>query len=375
MWLSGRLRPCSAPLLLCSILLASHIAAQGNLPKLPGSTSAVAATTASDAATSTQAAATSKGKATDQSTTAKAAKTSDASITSATSTTSAKSAKASSTDPLGVSSLPKLAQDDYPAPTVPPTAGAPFMQKSSLPDGTVFICVGAGLGFIGFLVLAWRGLVAWSLHRSVKKAAMAQSAKYARVGDPRAKPGKVKSPYLSGGPGSTLSLDQLGALGAGGKNGTKHQSGHGSLFFSPTAGAGMQAQSNRGSGYLPAGYYASGNQAPGGGPGMSHVGGGNGAIGLSTLGPQTHRYSRARSIGPSPPGSPSLPPSRGRESTHGGRLSTAGLTMHPSNSSLNVSPAPQSRAPSAYLDDLFENHPPGTPPPPEETRRGSRGRF
>ena len=357
-------QPYSTSLLLCSILLLSQVLAQANLPTLPNGGSATAAAAPTEAAATTpQATATSK------SATAKA--TTNTATTSATSTNAA---KASSTDAAALSGLPKLAQDNYPAPTVPPTANAPFMQKSNLPDGTVFICVGAALGFIGFLVLAWRGLVAWSLHRSVKKAAIAQSAKYARVGDPRANPGKMKSPYFSPGPGSTLSLDQLGAMGAGGKGASKHQSGHGSLFFSPTAGAGMQAPSNRGSGYLPAGYYAAGNQAPGGGSGMTHVGGGNGAIGLSNLGPQSHRYSRARSTGPSPPGSPSLPPSRGGESTYGGRLSTAGLTMHASNSSLNLSAAPQSRAPSAYLEDLFENHPPGTPPP-EENRRGSRGRF
>lgn len=359
MRLPQRIQRLSIPLLLSSILLASHVAAQ-NLPQLPNGGSVVAATT--EAAATTNAAATSKSEATSSKTTAKAAKTSNA------------SAKASSTDALGVSGLPKLAQDNYPAPTVPPTSNAPFMQKSNLPDGTVFICVGAALGFFGFLVLAWRGLVAWSLHRSVRKAAIAQSAKYARVGDPRANPNKTKSPYFSPGPGSTLSLDQLGAIGVGGKRGTKHQSGHGSLFFSPTAGAAMQTPSNKGSGYLPAGYYAAGNSAPGGGSGMTHVGGGSGGIGLSNLGPQSDRYSRARSIGPSPPGSPSLPPSRGGESAYGGRLSTAGLTMHASNSSLNLSAAPQSRAPSAYLEDLFENHPPGTPPP-EEHRRGSRGRF
>lgn len=32
--------------------------------------------------------------------------------------------------------------------------------------------------------------------------------------------------------------------------------------------------------------------------------------------------------------------------------------MQASNSSLNLSVAPQSRAPSAYLDDLFESHQP-----------------
>ena len=365
MRLSQGFQPHSAALTLCSFLLVSHVLAQGNLPKLPNGGSVVAETTSSEAAATSQTAATTPDKTATPKTTAKAA---------TTSATSAKSAKASSTDAAGASSLPKLAQDNYPAPTVPPTANAPFMQKSNLPDGTVFICVGAALGFIGFLVLAWRGLVAWSLHRSVKKAAIAQSAKYARFGDPRANPSKMKSPYYKPGAGSTLSLDQLGGMGAGGKGGPKHQSGHGSLFFSPTAGTGMQNSSNRGSGYLPAGYYAAGNQPPGGGSGMTHIGGGNGGIGLSNLGPQSHRYSRARSTGPSPPRSPSLPPSRGGESAYGGRLSTAGLTMHASNSSLNLSPAPQSRAPSAYLEDLFENHPPGTPPP-EDNRRGSRGRF
>lgn len=347
----------SIPLLCSSILLVSHVAAQ-NLPPLPSSESAPTAT--SEAAATTNDAATSQTAGTTSKPSLEATK------------TSATSAKAASTAPLGLTGLPKLDQDNYPAPTVPPTADAPFMQKSNLPDGTVFICVGAALGFFGFLVLAWRGLVAWSLHRSVKKAAMAQSAKYARLGDPRADPQKVKSLYA--GPGSTLSLDQLGGMGPGGKGGPKQQAGHGSLFFSPTAGASMQTQGNRGSSYLPAGYYASGNSAPGGGSGMTHVGGGNGGIGLSNLGPHTHGYSRARSVGPSPPGSPSLPPSRGGDSVYGGRLSTAGLTMHASNSSLNLSPAPQSRAPSAYLEDLFANHPPGTPPP-EEHRRGSRGRL
>ena len=365
MRLSRRNQIHSTPLLLCSILLPPHVLAQGNLPKLPNGGSATAAAAPTEAAATTQATQTNK----DSTTTPKAN-----SNTGTTSATPTNSAAAASTDAAGLTGLPKLAQDNYPAPTVPPTANAPFMQKSNLPDGTVFICVGAALGFIGFLVLAWRGLVAWSLHRSVKRAALAQSAKYARVGDPRAHPNKMKSPYFSPGPGSTLSLDQLGAMKTTGKGASKHQSGHGSLFFSPTAGAGMQAPSNRGSGYLPAGYYAAGSQASGGGSGMTQHGGGNAAIGLSNLGPQSHRYSRARSTGPSPPGSPSLPPSRGGESTYGARHSTAGLTMHASNSSLNLSAAPQSRAPSAYLEDLFENHPPGTPPP-EENRRGSRGRF
>ncbi len=334
---------CSIQLFLIVPLLVNHVAAQDLGVKLPGAAST-----------------------TDTSSTTKSSSTTESSSTTSPTSSASASASASSTDAAALTGLPKLAQDNYPAPTVPPTADAPFMQKSSLPDGTVFICVGAALGFIGLLVLAWRGLVAWSLHRSVKRAAIAQSSKYSRVGDPRANNGKSTGPYFSPGPGSTLSLDHLGASGKGGIK--TPSSARGSLFFSPTASTGMQTPGNRGSSYLPAGYYAAGNSAPSGGSGMAHIGGGG--IGLSNLTPQNHRYSRARSIGPSPPASPSLPPSRGADSTLG-RLSTAGLTTHASNSSLNLSAPPQGRAPSAYLEDLFENHPPGTPPP-EEHGRGRR---
>ena len=95
---------------------------------------------------------------------------------------------------------------------------------------------------------------------------------------------------------------------------------------------------------------------------MTHIGNNNNGISLSTLTPggaQNQRYSRARSIGPSPPASPSLAPSsRGidhRPST--ANLSTTALAGAASNSSLNLNlhTAPQSRAPSAYLEDLFEN--------------------
>ena len=99
---------------------------------------------------------------------------------------------------------------------------------------------------------------------------------------------------------------------------------------------------------------------------MSHVPG-EGPASFSNPAHTGHRYSRARSsMVPSPPGSPSLqaslPPSRGADVGTGFRRpSTADrLTMQGSNSTLNVSGPPQSRAPSAYLDDLFENHRPGT---------------
>ena len=258
-----------------------------------------------------------------------------------------------------ITNLPKLEGDDYPPPTVPPTAGAPFMRKSNLPEGTVFICVGAGIAFIALVILAWRGLVAWSLHRSVRRAAMAQSSKYTSLGDNKRRYSHGKplaSPFYTPGPGATLSIDQLGASSKGASS--KPHSAHGSLFFSPTAGANMHTPASRGSGYLPAGYYAAGNSAPGGGPGMAHIGNNNG-ISLSNLAPgaQNNRYSRARSVGPSPPSSPGLPPtSRGTDlRPNTANLSTTALAGAASSSSLNLNTAPQSRAPSAYLEDLFES--------------------
>ncbi|KAL8795735.1 MAG: hypothetical protein Q9195_001786 [Heterodermia aff. obscurata] len=262
-----------------------------------------------------------------------------------------------------ITGLPKLAGDDYPPPSVPPTANAPFMQKSNLPEGTVFICVGAAIAFIALVILAWRGLVAWSLHRSVRKAAIAHSTNYGYSNDKKRRHSHGKplaSPFYTHGPGSTLSLDQLGTSGKPPTSSSKPHSAHGSLFFSPTAGAGMHtSNSNRGSGYLPAGYYAAGNSTAGGGGGDRSSG--MQQIGLSNLAPATqqqpNRYSRTpRSIGPTPPDSPRLPPSRGngelRPNT--ANLSTTALAgAAASNTSLNT--APQSRAPSAFLEDLFES--------------------
>ncbi|KAG8525375.1 uncharacterized protein KY384_009019 [Bacidia gigantensis] len=245
------------------LLLISHIAAQG-LPKLPSSDDD------SDSSTTDSAAApTSDSKETD----------SASATASATDKTQSKTS-----DMPGLSGLPKLKGDDYPPPSVPPTADAPFMQKSNLPEGTVFICVGAALGFIGFMLLAWRGFLAWSVHRSVRRAAMAQVAKH--DGKDPLRGLKTKGPYVSTGPGSTLSLDQL----AGGKGGDKVNSTRNSLFFSPTAGAGMQSPANRGSGYLPSGYYAAGNAAPANGASLAHIGAG---VPMSNLGNQNRRYSRA----------------------------------------------------------------------------------
>ncbi|KAF8477487.1 hypothetical protein BDZ91DRAFT_615270, partial [Kalaharituber pfeilii] len=136
----------------------------------------------------------------------------------------------------------------YAKPTIPPTAGAPFMQKSSLPEGTFFIAVGAALGFLLFSIVAWRAIVAWSLHRSVKRAAA-----QANVVDSKAmlRPPQNGGPtgFYAAGVGSSVSLGDLGAS----RSGAAKQPANTSLFFSPTAGVGGNA--DRRSAYLPAGYY------------------------------------------------------------------------------------------------------------------------
>lgn len=214
-----------------------------------------------------------------------------------------------------LSGLPTLAGVGVPNQQVPDTAGALFMQKSDLPDGTVFICVGAILGFLGACVLLWRGLVAWSLHRSVKRAALAQNL--ADMKAMSAVPGKKRGMYTHVGGSSTMSLDHLAAAPAGhsrpqkpfaqAPGGTPPRATS-SLFFSPTAGgaAGLAQQGNRSSNYLPAGYYAAGTAAPAGGSPMAHVGGQGAHLSTNSLALPGNRFSRAS--GSSPPHSPSLPP-------------------------------------------------------------------
>jgi hypothetical protein len=296
------------------------------------------------------------------------------------------------TKPTGVvplEGLPTLAGVGVPIMKVPDTAGAAFMQKSDLPDGTVFICVGAILAFFAAAVLVWRGLVAWSLHRSVKRAAMAQSM--ADMKSMSAVPGKKRGMYNVVGANSTMSLDHLAAAPIGSSKtskpfaqapgGTPPGKSASSLFFSPTAGGttGLRDSVNRSSTYLPAGYYATGNAAPAQGSPVTHIGG-HQNLSANSLATPGNRFSHRSGI--SPPESPSLPPSRGGYPR--APPSRDGLSMYNRNSvatlgtprdtrsgvyghgnenmsqlSLNVpggTTVAGGRAPSAYLEDLFENH-------------------
>ncbi|KAJ5096919.1 hypothetical protein N7456_007640 [Penicillium angulare] len=224
--------------------------------------------------------------------------------------------------------------------TVPPTAGAPYLQTSNTPEGTVFIAVGAILGFIALAVLAWRGMVAWSVNRSVRRAAMAQSAESKRLLRHSRK--KRSTTVYSVAPAMDVSLDKLGtATRASYKPSRRVPSNSSGLFYSPTAGnAGgsnpniNSGGANRNSSYLPAGFYA--------------------ATGTST---PTRDSINPHAGMVSPPNyaasSPSLPPTGGyQDNPHNPRQSYAAA----SSSSLNLNQPQGGRAPSAYLEDLFENH-------------------
>ncbi|KAE9972340.1 hypothetical protein EG328_005077 [Venturia inaequalis] len=289
-----------------------------------------------------------------------------------------------------LSDVPTIAGYGVPTQVVPWTAGAPYMQRSSLPEGTVFIVVGAFLGFMGAAVILWRGLVAWSLHRSVRKAAMTSHRN-----DSMLKLSKP-NPYGGGGFGaSNMSLERLSApTGKLSKHAPAQSSNNpagrnSSLFYSPTAGAGNHSSANaaliggnnRSSAFLPAGYYAApGAASPGGVPASMTSPLSN----LNPLHPSRSGYARPTDYAPSPPESPGLAPSSpgggalpksrgyaggyerssgyGRPSTESGMYaqgSTSQLNLHVPGGALNGG-----RAPSANLEDMFEAH-----------GNGSRERF
>lgn len=239
----------------------------------------------------------------------------------------------------------------YPAPAVPPTKNAPFMQKSSLPQGTVFIAVGAILGAFAVAILVWRAIVACLLHRSVKRATLAQqvandknsypppSAPFYKYSD------HASSVSLSNTPGTRPSRKLRGPV----PSGTPSQS---NLFFSPTAPAGASNATNRESRFLPSGFYASGAASP---QGHDH------SISLTNLRPDSHGHSRA--LEPSPPESPNLAPPH-----NVGRRNL-------SSSTLNLNRPASGRAPSAFLEDLLGDQPEQFPPGHRNTWNQPSNRF
>ncbi|EXK42770.1 hypothetical protein FOXG_01582 [Fusarium oxysporum f. sp. lycopersici 4287] len=236
----------------------------------------------------------------------------------------------------------------YPAPSVPPTNNAPFMRHSSAPDGTVFIAVGAILGALGLAILLWRLIVGILLHRSVERAAKAQHDENAKTGFP-APPAPF---YKYTDTGSTMSL----SAGRGVRRTTRgpvlsSTPSASNLFFSPTAAASGNGTGNRGSAFLPSGFYAAGTSSPGG----QH----DNNISMTNLRPDSRGHFGTPSrhtLNPSPPESPSF---QGRRDI--------------SNSTLNLNRPPSQRAPSAFLEDLLADDPSSLPPPhmPASTARRS----
>lgn len=229
-------------------------------------------------------------------------------------------------------SAPVIAGVGIPTQVVPYTANAPFMRKSNMPSGTVFIVVGAILGFLGACVLLWRGMIAWQLHRSVRKQ---DSTLYGGLANDSGK--LLHKPKKSGTYNMATFSSNGSSENAGSRNvsrtkpsargpslslatpGAARQS---SLFFSPTAGAGshinignsMNGPASRSSTYMPAGYYSSPSATvPAGGAYSTNIGGA--AIGstsslahLNPLGPARSGYAPASTMQSSPPGSPAIIP-------------------------------------------------------------------
>lgn len=298
-----------------------------------------------------------------------------------------------------------------PVVTVPPTAGAPYMQTSSTPEGTVFIAVGAVLGFLGLAVLAWRGLVAWSVNRSVRQSAMMNSSETKgllrssrRKRSSIARSNEYSFPAVSGG-GKPLAGEGRGGGGGGGGGRRHRRSGSGShgsrrmptivpssnsgLFFSPTADARAQGHAKRDSNY-----YNQSSSVPyyGAGPGPSP--GSRAAAGPPPPVPPPHRpqpttprrggqhqyQTPGYSNRPSPPASPTLPPAGvyyGSGPLPSDNTSSSSLNMvspshpHPQMQKWTQgTQGTQRMAPTEYLEDLFENHAPRRPPGGHNRRRG-----
>ncbi|KAK3378511.1 hypothetical protein B0H63DRAFT_249920 [Podospora didyma] len=231
----------------------------------------------------------------------------------------------------------------YPAPTVPPTQNAPFMNHSTLPDGTVFIAVGAILGAFGLTVLAWRAIVACLLHRSVERAMLAQHAENDKAATFPTAPApfyqflqrdRDSSPSLPAGPaGRGQRRTNRGPT----PSATPSQT---NLFFSPTAQAGSSGLGNPGnreSRFLPSGFYASSSAAAV--PLASHSHGNS--ISMTNLRPASR--GGAPLINGSPPESPDMGPRR--------------TSRNFSSSSVNLNRPPSGRPPSAFLDDLLDDRP------------------
>ncbi|KAK2602985.1 hypothetical protein N8I77_009476 [Diaporthe amygdali] len=346
--------------LLLSTTFTLSLLAAGVLAQTDDTTSADATTTSDDTATTTASDAmptigqtSADGGDTTTATTSAASATSDMPSLSTSDSSVDSDMPTISTTSAGDTAIPT-----YPAPSVPPTQNAPFMQVSTLPDGTVFICVGAVLGAFALALLLWRAIIACLLHRSVEKAAMGH-----HLGNDKASFPAPPAPFHK-------YTDQDSSQNANSGRGVRRTTrgpvpsatpSQTNLFFSPTAGAGNRESvyrdsvyretpnrdsSYRDSRFLPAGFYAAGTSSPQNMDGHGH----SQSISMTNLRPDSRGHPRASSSH-SPPESPGLGPQRAP--LHRNNISS---------SSVNLNAPQNGRAPSAFLDDLLGDHPEMFPP-------------
>ncbi|KAK8017661.1 csi2 protein-like protein [Apiospora rasikravindrae] len=291
-------------------------------------------------------------------------------------TTADNKPKISTTSPgKNMPTLPTLPGSySYPPPAVPDTRNAPFMRQSTLPQGTFFIIVGSILAAIGVAVLVWRAVVACLLHRSVKRAALAQHLANDKAGIPGA--GVVSNnaaPFYKY--TDQNSAGSLGAINASAGRGVRRTTrgpvpsatpSQTNLFFSPTAPGGTQA-GNRSSTFLPSGFYAAGQGAPQQSSRQSI----HNSISMSDLRPDSRGVGRPDSRGLARPESRGL----GRPTESPGLAPRPEQRRNISTNSVTMARPTSTRAPSMFLDDLLDDTPGQFPPPHNQAWDQSRDRF
>jgi hypothetical protein len=338
-----------------SLFSTSALAQGNNKPPPPAPTTPI--TTPRDQKSQSQSSSTPSS----QSSSIPSSQTTPSSLPALSSSTSA----ASTGPPPKLSGLPTLSKTvdnsvpTYPPPSPPPVQNAPFMNRSTLPNGTVFIAVGAILGLFGAAILLWRGIVAYLLKRSVEKAAIAQhttndklAASFPAPPDTFYKYTDESSPSLTAGlvTGRGQRRTTRGPIPSQTPSATN-------LFFSPTAAGGAAGSLNsasRNSSFLPSGFYAATSAAPAGaGAAQGH----GQSISLSNLNPASagNRGSHVP-VRQTPPDSPELAPRTTPPHAPPGRANNF------STSSISLNRPPSGRAPSAYLDDLLDDQPGAFPP-------------
>jgi hypothetical protein len=189
----------------------------------------------------------------------------------------------STTNTLPHLTLPSITQDTGNVPTyqvvIPNLAGNPFLATSSYPDGTVFIIVGSCLAGVALILIGWRVVYSYLLHRQTQETR--KKTQYPEMHEPyTAVNGSPKNfsvapfardismDFLRPSPGdrksvvSTRPSTGRPATAAPRPPSTAGNPLAGNLFYSPSAHPGATTaaaigtqSSDRNSAYLPAGYY------------------------------------------------------------------------------------------------------------------------